>query len=123
MKKSIIFYSFLLLASCNTNTQENNPEGIYTAKYEHEFAKTEDTLQLKKLNESGNSFQIIRHSGITKKMDDKIFPKENINEVWNLDYNNDKKTFTELKGGKMLVWNPDKNTLILGDREYIKAEK
>jgi len=121
MKKSIIFYAFLLLTSCNT-TAPDNPEGVYTAEYEHEFAKTEDTLQLKKLTEPGNSFQIARHSGVTKKTDDKIFPKENINEVWNLEYDNDKKTFTELKGGKTLVWNPDKKVLILGSREYIREK-
>ena len=123
MKKSIIFYSFLLFASCNTNISDNSPEGVYTSKYEHEFAKTEDTLQLKKLNESGNSFQITRHSGLTKKMDDKIFPKEIINEVWNLDYDNDEKVLTELKGGKTLIWNPDERTLTWGDSKYIKAEK
>jgi hypothetical protein len=122
MKKSIILYSFLLFASCDTNSSENNPEGVYTAKYEHEFAKTEDTLQLKKLNDA-NSFQIIRHSGVMKRDENKILPKEIISEVWNLDYDNEKKVLTELKGGKTLIWNPGEKTLAFGDTKYIKAEK
>jgi hypothetical protein len=78
MKNSIIFCSCLLFSSCNTNTADNNPEGVYTSKYEHEFAKTEDTLHVKKLNDA-NSFQIMRHSGVMKKEEDKILPKEVIN--------------------------------------------
>jgi len=120
MKKSILFYAFLLIISCNLSSSDNNLEGIYTCKYEHEFAKTEDTLLLTRINESGNYFQIVRHSGGIRYMDGKERPKQIITEKWKLEYDNNKKVLTEMKSGKILIWNPDKQLLILGNREYVK---
>jgi len=118
MKQSIIFYVFFLLVSCNTVTTDNNPEGMYTCKHEHEFAKTEDTILLTRINE--NYFKIIMHSGVIRKINDKILPKQTITKVWLLEFNNNKKVFTEMKTGKTLIWNSYKQILILGNREYKK---
>jgi hypothetical protein len=115
MKKVFVFYLFLSLISCNTITDQN-PEGVYVCKFEHEFAKTEDTLLLKRINK--NYFTIIRHSGVTSKANSK---KQIISEVWKLDYDNNKNVFTEMKTGKVLIWNADKQILIFGNREYVRS--
>ncbi len=118
MKKSIIFYACLILGSCAGGSSDSAPEGIYTCVHEHEFAKTEDTFMLKKINE--NNFEIIRHAGVIKKVNDTVLPKELLTETWKLEYDNNKKTFTERKTGKLLIWDPGKQALIFGNKEYVK---
>ena len=38
MKKLITIYFCYLLVSCNIDEVSNSPDGIYTSKFEHEFA-------------------------------------------------------------------------------------
>ena len=47
--------------------------------------------------------------------------KQIISEVWKLDYDNNKNVFTEMKTGKVLIWNADKQILIFGNREYVRS--
>lgn len=117
MKKSIVFYFLLSLVSCKLISTEQNAEGIYTCNYEHEFAKTSDTLMLKRMSE--NYFKVIRHSGVVIKETGK---QKIISEVWKLDYDKSKNVFTELKTGKTLVWNAENHSLIFGTREYLKND-
>ena len=113
--------SFLLLAgACNNKKTDTALEGIYTASYEHEFGRNEDTLILKKANTGSEVYQITRHTGLIKKLDGKEFPKEVLSETWNLDYDDGKQIFTELREGKILVWDSNRLTLQLGNRSYKK---
>jgi hypothetical protein len=105
MKK--IFW-FLLFVSCN-NVKVDNPAGIYTCRFENEFAKVNDTLLLQKI--TGNYFKITRHSRIGKKV---------IREKWTLDFDESKNVFNEVKFGKIIIWDADKQILIFGNREYKK---
>ena len=119
MKYAIICMLVFLIA-CNGTQSKDDLSGIYTASYEHEFGKTDDTLTVSKSNDTDKMYQIERHSGLVKKMDGKEFPKEVVTETWALEYDADKKTLTELKKGKMLVWNSGSLSLQLGDRQYLR---
>ena len=117
--KYFIAYILLLMVSCNTVTTDQNPEGVYTSKYQNEFAKTQDTLFLKSIN--NNYYKVERHTGVTRKAGTKAkTAKKVLIEKWTFEYDKDKKSLTELKTGKTLIWNPDKNVLLLGSREYVK---
>lgn len=119
MKYAIICLLFFLSA-CNGIQSTDDLSGIYTVSYEHEFGKTDDTLIVTKSNNSDKMYQIERHSGLIKKMDGKEFPRELVTETWALEYDADKKTLTELKKGKTLVWNSGTLSLQLGDRQYLR---
>lgn len=119
MKYVIICILFFLIA-CNGIQSKDDLSGIYTASYEHEFGKTDDTLTVSKSNNSDKMYQIERHSGLIKKMDGKEFAKELVSETWTLEYDSDKKTLTELKKGKTLVWNSGTLSLQLGGRQYLR---
>lgn len=110
----------IFIFSCHGSENNAALDGIYTAAFEHEFAKTDDTLILKKANEGNGVYQIVRHSGVIKKMDGKTFPKEILNETWTLDYNPEKQTLTEGKSGKTLIWNSGSLTLQFGETTYKK---
>lgn len=119
MKYLIICLLFFVVA-CNGIQSKDDLSGVYTASYEHEFGKTDDTLTVSKSNNSDKMYQIERHSGLIRKMDGKEFPRELIIETWALEYNADKKTLTELKKGKTLIWNSGNLSLQLGDRMYLR---
>lgn len=56
-------------------------------------------------------------------MDGKEFPKEIQVETWTLEYNADKQTLKELRQGKILVWDNNRLTLQLGERQYKKISE
>lgn len=118
--KYLIFGLLLLATACTSPKNDTSLDGIYTASYEHEFGKNDDTLILKKANNGNDVYQITRHTGLIKKLDGKEFPKEIHIETWTLNFNVDKQTLTELREGKTLVWDNNKLTLQLGSRSYKK---
>ncbi len=111
---------FILIISCNGNKNDIALSGVYVASYEHEFGKTDDTLILTKANDGNDIYQINRHSGVIKKLDGEVFPKEILRETWTLEYHPDRQTLTDLTKGKTLVWDSNRLTLQLGDRQYKK---
>ena len=111
MKKSIVILISFLVA-CNSAINHQNPHGVYVCQFENEFAKVVDTLLLQKLND--NYYKIIRHSGVTNTK------KQIVTEVWKLEFDKDKNVFNEMKFGKILIWDADKQILIFGNREYRK---
>ena len=119
MKYLIICLLFFVVA-CTGSNNNTGLDGVYTASFEHEFAKTDDTLILKKANDGNGVYQITRHSGVIKKLDGKIFPKEILTDIWTLDYNTDKQILTELKGGKTFIWDSNRLTLQFGETTYKK---
>ena len=118
--KYIIFCLLFFVAACGGSNNNTVLDGVYTASFEHEFAKTDDTLILKKANDGNGVYQITRHSGVIKKLDGKIFPKEILTDTWTLDYNTDKQILTELKGGKTFIWDSNRLTLQFGETTYKK---
>ncbi|MDN3657804.1 hypothetical protein QWZ08_19285 [Ferruginibacter paludis] len=118
--KYVFICILIFIFSCRSSENSAALDGIYTASFEHEFAKTDDTLVLKKANEGNGVYQIVRHSGVIKKMDGKTFPKEVLNDTWTLDYNPDKQTLTEVRNGKTLIWNSGNLTLQFGETTYKK---
>ena len=118
--KYLILGLIFFVAACSGSNNNTILDGVYTASFEHEFAKTDDTLILKKANDGNGVYQITRHSGVIKKLDGKIFPKEILTDTWMLDYNTDKQILTELKGGKTFIWDSNRLTLQFGETTYKK---
>ena len=118
--KYLIFCLLFFVAGCGSSNNNTVLDGVYTASFEHEFAKTDDTLILRKANDGNGVYQITRHSGVIKKLDGKIFPKEILTDTWTLDYNTDKQILTELKGGKTFIWDSNRLTLQFGETTYKK---
>jgi hypothetical protein len=118
--KYLAFCFILLATACNSSKNDTALDGVYTASFEHEFAKTEDTLIVKKANDGNGVYQITRHSGVIKKMGGKIFPKEILTNTWTLEYNSDKHILTELKDGRTFIWDSNKLTLQFGETTYKK---
>ncbi len=110
----------LFVASCNTTKNESAVAGVYVASYEHEFGKTDDTLTLTKASNGDDLYKIARHSGVIKKLDGRLFPKELLIESWTLEYDAGKQTLTDLRMGKTLLWDSNRLTLQLGNRVYKK---
>src|SRR5690606_14805347 len=123
MKIAILCLFLFAITACGKSNNNNTVlEGVYTASLEHEFAKTEDTLILKKANEVNSVYQITRQSGVNRIMDGKVFPKEILTDSWTLEYNPDKQILTELKDGKMFIYDSNQQTLKYGETIYKKIK-
>ncbi len=108
----------LFVTSCNNSKNESALPGVYVASYEHEFGKTDDTLTLTRASDGEYLYKIARHSGVIKKLEGRLFPKELLIEVWTLEYDPGKQTLTDLRMGKTLIWDSNRLTLQLGNRVY-----
>ena len=121
--KYFIICMLIIIAGCSDQQSEKSLQGTYAGYSETEYGKMDDTLFVRQTNNSGYIFQIERHSGVIKILDGKQFPKELIVENWTLELDPVKKTLFELKGGKTLVWNDEKKTLLLGDESFRQIAK
>lgn len=118
--KYTIICMLVFIAACNSYQPKDDLSGVYTASYEHEFGKTDDTLTVTKTNNTDKMYQIERHSGLIKKLDGKEFPKELVTATWTLEYNADKQTLFEQKEGRTLIWNSGTQSLQSGSTTYKK---
>jgi hypothetical protein len=109
MKK--IMTCLFLFVACNTAITNQNPGGMYVCRFEQEFARVNDSLLLRKLND--HYYKITRHSGVTNKSNNK---KQRIAEVWKLEFEASKNVF-------IIIWDEDKHELIFGNRDYVKCCK
>jgi len=100
----------IVLIGC---TASPDIDGTFVGAFEHEFGKTTDTLVLRKAN---GLYEIERRTGLQRKLEGRIFPKELKIENWILQYNEGKKVLFELKKGKILLLN--EGGLKLGNRQY-----
>lgn len=117
MKYKIICM-LLFITACSNSHTKNELNGIYTTTYNNEFGKGNDTLSVAKANDGEGIYQISKHLGVVKKLDDKEFPRELITETWTLEYNATKQTLFELKTGRTLIWNSSNQTIQLGNTLY-----
>lgn len=119
--KYIIISLLVLITACNETKTGSDMEGVYTANFEHEFGKNEDTLIVKKINDKG-IYQISRHTGLVRKIDSKEFSKEIKMETWTLEFDPARQTLTELREGKLLIWSNTTHSIRMGKREYKKIK-
>ena len=98
--KYILICMSIIITGCHVQQTKNNLNGVFTALSETEFGITDDTLLVSRPNTGENIYQIERHSGVIKKLDGKVFPKEIKIVTWTLEFDPVKQTLFELKGGK-----------------------
>lgn len=118
MKYVFVCFSIFLFG-CTSSTDYKNLDGTYVTHYENEYGVYDDTLTLRKANEK-SIFQLTKHIGATRRLDDKVFPRELRTENWLLEYNSEKQTFFELRRGKTLIWTKSNSTLQIGSLIYKK---
>jgi hypothetical protein len=108
--KRILLYLFVL-TGCNTVKNSADLQGVYTCDYQNEFYRTHDTLVVQNIRQ--DMYRIERRTNANQKK--KI-------EKWTLQYDTEKQILTEIKKGKFLLWYPDKQLIIYGNRNYQKLK-
>ena len=120
--KNVFICIVIFMIGCTSKDKEQDLPGVYTQNFEHEFAKNEDTLFIKKASDGKNVYEITRHTGMRKKVDSKLIPKELITEELIAEYNEDSQILTTLNKGKKYVWDRDSRSIRIGDSKYIKSQ-
>lgn len=112
---------FLLPQSCLEHSGTNDIEGTYVAHFEHTYAVNDDTLLVTKSSGGKNVFALTRQTGTTRKQEGKTFPKKHTTEKMMGTYNQDSQTITEMKKGRVFIWNDDQQQLQWGNIIYKKV--
>ena len=110
------------MIGCTATNKDQDLPGVYTQNFEHEFAKNEDTLIIKKASDGKNVYEISRHTGMRKKVSGKFIPKELITEELIAEYNEDSQILTTLNIGKKYIWDRGSRSIRIGDSKYIKTQ-
>ena len=118
--KNVFICIMVFITGCNAGNKESKLTGTYTGKSEHEFAKNEDTLFIKKASDGKGIYEIIHHTGMRKKVEGELTPKELITEEMLAEYNNDTQILTSVNEGVKFIWNKENLSIKVGDRSYTK---
>ena len=120
--KNVFISIVIFMIGCTATNKDQDLPGVYTQNFEHEFAKNEDTLIIKKASDGKNVYEISRHTGMRKKVSGKFIPKELITEELIAEYNEDSQILTTLNRGKKYVWDRGSRSIRIGDSKYIKTQ-
>ena len=118
--KNVFICIVIFMIGCTTTDKDQDLPGVYTGKFEHEFAKNEDTFIVKKASDGKGVYEITRHTGMRKIMDGKISPKKTIIEDFLVEYNTDSQIMTDLKEGRKFVWDRGSQSILSGKTKYSK---
>ena len=117
--KNVFMVFIIVMVGCSIPDKDHGLAGVYTGKFEHEFAKNDDTLIIKKAND-GRVFQISRHTGMRRIEDGVISAKKTIIEDFIAEFDADNKILTELNEGRKFVWDRKTQTILSGKTWYNK---
>jgi hypothetical protein len=123
--KWFIFYAVIVMFSCNTASTmqpDSLMDGTYAAFSENQYGQLNDTLKLAKTVNANGIYTITRHSGTTRIINGKEYPKKLSVETWILQYDPERLMLLELKGGKILLWNFGDETIQWGSIKYKKLD-
>ena len=118
--KNVFIGIVIFMIGCTTTDKDQDLPGVYTGKFEHEFAKNEDTFIVKKASDGKGVYEISQHTGMRKIMDGKISAKKTIIEDFMVEYNTDSQIMTDLKEGRKFVWDRGSQSILSGKTKYSK---
>lgn len=116
---SLIFVAFL---GCKSKSQTNSLAGTFTNQSKSEYSIASDTLIIKPLNQSSNTYQIERRTGFQKIRNGVTQPKEYKTEKWQSSWNGDKEVLSETEYGRLITPGKDGNSVTLKNTEYQKIK-
>lgn len=107
-----------IVTACKSDKVRPFIPGTYINNAGGEFSIANDTLVIEP--SESNNFNIHRKTGFNLINDGKVGKREYETESWNGIYDEDTKTLTETKKGKLITFYPDSAKLMVGNRTYNK---
>lgn len=120
MKTTLILFAFALTLVFGCNSDHIRPfiPGTYTDEYSHEYGTSNDTLIIRATK--GNHFTITKRTALNRIRNGKKGLREYKSETWQAVYDEQSKTLTETRKGKILTFFPEANKMMVDSREYKK---
>jgi hypothetical protein len=113
---SLLF--LLCLIACTRKAKEKILAGVYVGHFEHEYGINDDTLIITKANEGHYMFKLIRKTGTVRKEHGKELTRKSTVRNYLLEFDEKKQMFTDLKEGKIFLWNDGNKSIQLGSTVY-----
>lgn len=123
MKAIVIYFVSItvLFAACQTISSDpvrNFIPGSYVRSVGDEFSRGSDTLVLRQLQ--GNTYEIIKRSGIIRIREGQEQPFEHKIETWTGIYDEKDQVIHEQRKGKLISFVPKENKLLVGSSAFKK---
>lgn len=123
MKNPIMLCALVLLfiTACTTDQTKSFIPGTYVNNSAGEYSIASDTLVIEA--SENNNFTIHRKTGFNLIRDNKKGKRQYETEAWKALYDEETKSLTETRKGKLLTFYPEANKLLVGKREYKKINQ
>ncbi len=121
--RKFIWYSLIFFAGCKVSEDDRLKAfipGTYVATIHQEFSRGNDTLIISLISNSGNNYQVIRHTTFQRMLDGKNFPVERETEKWITVYSKELKVLSESGYSSVISFFPEKKILFVGSKQYQK---
>lgn len=117
--------SICLFPECNEVQKDSVRafiEGSYVSAYATAYSKGKDTLQITELSKTGNNYSIICSVTYQRIRNGKNLPNESKQEQWVCIYDEDEKVLYATRTGKVISFIPEKDILLVGNKQYQKIK-
>jgi hypothetical protein len=114
-----------LLVACKAHVAysvRNSFPGVYVKQSESDYSKAYDTLRISVYDETGNTYLILQHTGYQLIKDGKLQPKLYKSGKEIAVYDETTHLLQGMDSGKLLVFSPENQTLLVGSSEYKKIK-
>lgn len=122
MKTPIILaaVALLLVTACKQDKTRDFIPGTYINDAAGDYSVASDTLVIEA--SEANNYLIHRKTGFNRIIDGKKGKREYETEEWQAIYDENTKSLTEIRRGRLITFYPDSGSLRVGVREYHKID-
>ena len=117
---AVVFIGSVIISCNGKRDVKGFIEGAYMRNFENEFAVGVDSVVLRA--EGEDNYLILKYSRFSRLKNGEWLPEEKHEEKMVGIYDEKKRVINEQKKGKVLSFNPEKNTMMIGASEYVKVK-
>lgn len=126
MKTNVVYFMLIALSLVACKETSSDPvrdfiSGSYVRLVNDEFSKGSDTLVIRQLQ--GDTYEIIKRSGIIRIREGREQPYEHKTESWTGIYDEKNQVIHEQRKGKQISFVPEENKLLVGASVYQKLRE
>lgn len=119
MKSKLSIILVLVLASCRSeNDNRNSVHGIYVARFQTEYTKGMDTVEIIPINEDAGTFRYVRRIGYKRISGGVLRPDQYKVENSTCVFNKSTSQLNEERFGRIYFFTKDGNQLVIGNSVY-----
>ena len=124
MKSKAVIILFFVVTACNSirDKKRLSVQGVYVTRYEGEYSKAMDTIEITPLNNEAGTFHYTRRIGYRRISNGVLGWMEHKTEVSTCVFNEQTAQLNEQRYGRIYSFSNDGNRLIAGNSIYKRIQ-